>query len=58
MVDKPWEEGVSKWLEKHNVLLFHLFSCKNSRLFYLLSKISGTFEQQNPSEVLVKTPCN
>jgi hypothetical protein len=46
MVDKPWEEGAIK-VKQTSSCCSYLFSCKNSRLFYLLSKISGTFEQQN-----------
>jgi putative hemolysin len=44
MVDKPWEEGAIKVIRKAQVPVVPIyFMQKNSRLFYLLSKISGTF---------------
>jgi putative hemolysin len=43
MVDKPWEEGAIKVIRKAQVLVPIYFHAKNSRLFYLLSKISSTF---------------
>jgi putative hemolysin len=43
MVDKPWEEGAIKVIRKAQVPVVPIyFHAKNSRLFYLLSKISGT----------------
>ncbi|TRX36346.1 GNAT family N-acyltransferase [Flavobacterium restrictum] len=53
MVDKPWEEGVIKVIRKAQVPVVPIyFHAKNSKLFYLLSKISGTFRTAKlPSEV-------
>ena len=53
MVDKPWEEGAIKVIRKAQVPVVPIyFHAKNSRLFYLLSKISGTFRTALlPSEV-------
>jgi putative hemolysin len=53
MVDKPWEEGAIKVIRKAQVPVIPIyFHAKNSRLFYLLSKISGTFRTAKlPSEV-------
>ncbi|MFV8325666.1 GNAT family N-acyltransferase [Flavobacterium sp. ZS1P14] len=53
MVDKPWEEGAIKVIRKAQVPVVPIyFHAKNSRLFYLLSKISGTFRTAKlPSEV-------
>jgi hypothetical protein len=39
MVDKPWEEGVLKWLEKHNSCCSIYFHAKIAVYLYLLSKI-------------------
>jgi putative hemolysin len=52
-VDKPWEEGAIKVIRKAQVPVIPIyFHAKNSRLFYLLSKISGTFRTAKlPSEV-------
>ncbi|MBP4141041.1 lysophospholipid acyltransferase family protein [Flavobacterium sp. I-SCBP12n] len=53
VVDKPWEEGAIKVIRKAQVPVVPIyFHAKNSRLFYLLSKISGTFRTAKlPSEV-------
>ena len=53
MVDKPWEEGAIKVIRKAQVPVVPIyFHAKNSRLFYLLSKISSTFRTALlPSEV-------
>ena len=53
MVDKPWEEGAIKVIRKAQVPVVPIyFHAKNSQLFYLLSKISGTFRTALlPSEV-------
>ena len=43
LVDKPWEEGAIKVIRKAQVPVIPIyFHAKNSRLFYLLSKISDT----------------
>jgi len=56
VVDKPWEEGAIKVIRKAQVPVVPIyFHAKNSRLFYLLSKISGTFRTAKlPSEVLTQ----
>ena len=53
MVDKPWEEGAIKVIRKAQVPVVPIyFHAKNSWLFYLLSKISGTMRTAKlPSEV-------
>jgi putative hemolysin len=53
VVDKPWEEGAIKVIRKAQVPVVPIyFHAKNSRLFYLLSKISGTLRTAKlPSEV-------
>ena len=53
MVDKPWEEGAIKVIRKAQVPVVPIyFHAKNSRLFYLLSKISGTLRTAKlPSEL-------
>ena len=53
MVDKHWEEGAIKVIRKAQVPVVPIyFHAKNSRFFYLLSKISGTFRTALlPSEV-------
>ena len=53
MVDKPWEEGAIKVIRKAQVSVVPIyFHAKNSGLFYLLSKISGTLRTAKlPSEV-------
>ena len=54
MVDKPWEEGAVKLIKKAEVPVIPIyFHAKNSRLFYMLSKISDTFRTAKlPSELL------
>ena len=56
VVDKPWEEGAIKLIKKANVPVVPIyFHAKNSRLFYMLSKLSGTFRTAKlPSEVLTQ----
>jgi len=53
-VDKPWEEGAVRLIKKANVPVIPIyFHAKNSRLFYFLSKISGTLRTAKlPSEVI------
>lgn len=53
IVDKPWEEGAIKVIRKAQVPVVPIyFHAKNSRLFYLLSKISGTLRTAKlPSEL-------
>ncbi|MBE7629438.1 GNAT family N-acyltransferase [Tenacibaculum piscium] len=54
MVDKPWEEGAVRLIKKAKVPVIPIyFHAKNSRLFYLLSKVSGTLRTAKlPSEVI------
>lgn len=54
MVDKPWEEGAVKLIKKAEVPIIPIyFHAKNSRLFYMLSKISDTLRTAKlPSELL------
>ncbi|MBA6156193.1 lysophospholipid acyltransferase family protein [Tenacibaculum sp. S7007] len=54
MVDKPWEEGAVKLIKKAKVPVIPIyFHAKNSQLFYILSKISGTLRTAKlPSEVI------
>lgn len=53
-VDKPWEEGAVRLIQKANVPVIPIyFHAKNSRLFYVLSKISDTLRTAKlPSEVI------
>lgn len=53
VVDKAWEEGAIKVIRKAQVPVIPIyFHAKNSRLFYLLSKIDGTMRTAKlPSEV-------
>ena len=53
MVDKPWEEGAIKVIRKAQVPVVPIyFHARNSRLFYLLSKINSTIRTAKlPSEV-------
>jgi putative hemolysin len=53
-VDKPWEEGAVRLIKKANVPVIPIyFHAKNSRLFYVLSKISDTLRTAKlPSEVI------
>ncbi|GAB1308337.1 lysophospholipid acyltransferase family protein [Urechidicola sp. KH5] len=54
MVDKPWEEGAVRLIKKAGVPVIPIyFHAKNSRLFYMLSKISDTLRTAKlPSELL------
>jgi putative hemolysin len=54
MVDKPWEDGAVRLIKKANVPVIPIyFHAKNSRLFYVLSKISDIFRTAKlPSELL------
>ncbi|WP_300569471.1 lysophospholipid acyltransferase family protein [Flavobacterium sp.] len=56
MVDKPWEEGAMKVIRKAQVPVVPIyFHAKNSRLFYLLSKLSDTLRTAKlPSELLTQ----
>ncbi|UUC46447.1 GNAT family N-acyltransferase [Flavobacterium cerinum] len=56
VVDKPWEEGAIKLIKKAQVPVVPIyFHAKNSRLFYLLSKISPTLRTAKlPSELLTQ----
>jgi putative hemolysin len=53
-VDKPWEESAVRLIKKAEVPVIPIyFHAKNSRLFYLLSKISDTLRTAKlPSEVI------
>ncbi|WP_088324110.1 GNAT family N-acyltransferase [Polaribacter tangerinus] len=53
-IDKPWEDGAVRLIKKANVPVIPIyFHAKNSRLFYFLSKISGTLRTAKlPSEVI------
>jgi putative hemolysin len=53
-VDKPWEEGAIRLIKKANVPVIPIyFHAKNSRLFYVMSKISDTLRTAKlPSEVM------
>jgi len=54
MVDKPWEEGAVRLIKKAQVPVIPIyFHAKNSKLFYVLSKISDTLRTAKlPSELL------
>jgi len=54
IVDKEWEEGAIKLIKKANVPVIPIyFHAKNSKLFYGLSKLSGTLRTAKlPSELL------
>ncbi|MEJ2114382.1 MAG: lysophospholipid acyltransferase family protein, partial [Flavobacteriaceae bacterium] len=56
VVDKPWEEAAIKLIQKAEVPVVPIyFHSKNSKLFYLLSKISDTFRTAKlPSELLTQ----
>jgi len=56
MVDKPWEEGAIKVIRKAQVPVVPIyFHAKNSRFFYLLSKINGTLRTAKlPSELFTQ----
>jgi putative hemolysin len=53
-VDKPWEDGAIRLIKKANVPVIPIyFHAKNSRLFYVMSKISDTLRTAKlPSEVM------
>ena len=54
VVDKPWEEGAVRLIKKAKVPVIPIyFHAKNSPLFYILSKISGTLRTAKlPSEII------
>ncbi len=54
IVDRDWEEGAIKVIRKAQVPVVPIyFHAKNSRLFYLLSRVSDTFRTAKlPSELL------
>ncbi|MFY0629750.1 MAG: lysophospholipid acyltransferase family protein [Flavobacteriaceae bacterium] len=54
MVDKPWEEGAVRLIKKAEVPIIPIyFHAKNSKLFYILSKMSDTMRTAKlPSELL------
>ena len=54
IVDRPWEEGVIKLIQKAKVPVIPIyFHAKNSRLFYFLSKLNGKLRTAKlPSELL------
>ena len=56
VVDKPWEEGAIKVIRKAQVPVVPIyFHAKNSKLFYLLSKIDDTLRTAKlPSELLTQ----
>jgi putative hemolysin len=56
IIDKPWEEGAIKVIRKAQVPVVPIyFHAKNSRFFYLLSKISDKFRTAKlPSELLTQ----
>lgn len=56
VVDKAWEEGAMKVIRKAQVPVVPIyFHAKNSRLFYLLSKLGGTLRTAKlPSELLTQ----
>ena len=54
VVDKPWEQGAVKLIKKANVPIIPIyFHAKNSRFFYLLSKLGDSLRTAKlPSELL------
>ncbi|MDJ0644724.1 MAG: lysophospholipid acyltransferase family protein [Flavobacteriaceae bacterium] len=56
IVDRPWEEGAIKLIHRAQVPIIPIyFHAKNSRLFYFLSRISGTLRTAKlPSELLTQ----
>lgn len=54
MVDKPWEEGAVKLIKKAEVPVVPIyFHAKNSKLFYMLSRMNDTLRTAKlPSELL------
>ena len=58
VLDKPWEEGAIRFIKKAKVPVIPIyFHTKNSTLFYVLSKISGTLRTVKlPSELTSNHP--
>lgn len=56
VVDKPWEESAIKLIKKAQVPVVPIyFHAKNSKLFYILSKLSDTLRTAKlPSELLTQ----
>ncbi len=56
IVDKPWEESAIKLIHRAKVPIIPIyFHAKNSRLFYFLSRLSGTMRTAKlPSELLTQ----
>ena len=56
VIDKPWEKGAVKLIQKAKVPIIPIyFHAKNSRFFYVLSKISDTLRTAKlPSELLTQ----
>jgi len=56
VVDKPWEDAAMKLIQKAEVPVVPIyFHAKNSKLFYILSKISDIFRTAKlPSELLTQ----
>ena len=56
IVDRPWEDSAIKLIHRAKVPIIPIyFHAKNSRLFYLLSRISGTLRTAKlPSELLTQ----
>lgn len=56
VVDKPWEEGAMRLIKKAKVPVIPIyFHAKNSRLFYVLSRLSDTLRTAKlPSELLTQ----
>src|SRR5690554_2141865 len=56
IVDKPWEESALKLIKKAEVPVIPIyFHAKNSKLFYMLSKINPTLQTAKlPSELLTQ----
>ncbi|SNR38077.1 Putative hemolysin [Lutibacter agarilyticus] len=56
IVDKPWEEGALKLIQKAKVPIIPIyFHARNSRLFYFLSKLNPTLRTAKlPSELLTQ----
>jgi putative hemolysin len=54
VIDKPWENGAVRLIQKAKVPIIPIyFHAKNSKLFYVLSKISATLRTAKlPSELL------
>ena len=58
VLDKPWDEGALRFIKKAKVPVIPIyFHTKNSTLFYVLSKISGTLRTAKlPSELKSNVP--